>query len=412
MKVTRLSTPKRTKDSERLVQSKTKHHPILRHPEPKSQVAYTSFMEGLNQVGNFTYMDVNRNRGYINLIKTQVNKLISNFGCDLQYFRKYNTFFQDDKQNKSNLIYGEDTTAEYYASGLIRSFVSVENMAWAFNQLGYENTEQVNIIISIDNFSQIFAKNISKIETQYFEIPITGNTVFNEVSGSIEDDHFNATIYGTFDNDLYVKKTKIKMIKKRVNDAFYVSDNYNSELYAITGNLEGQMEFDDCLPNLVSGILKGELTYHNFENIENSETWDLAPQVGDYFKFVTDTGLNEEWEITQVFDRILTNKGGGLNPLLGKYIYQCSAVKRQSSQENNTEQLEGAGKYNPGYDIDELFSNQTISDKNKYADQFTEIHGKNKFNKKTNRLAVNAYDYQDQSDTTYGGYQNEPEKEI
>ena len=412
MKVTRLTTPKRTKDSERHVQPKTKHHPILRHPAPESQVAYTSFMEGLNKVGTFTYMDVNRNRGYINLIKTQVNKLISNFGCDLQYFRKYNTFFQDEEKNKANLIYGEDTTAEYYASGMIRSFVSVENMAWAFNQLGFENTEQVNIIISIENFSQIFAKTISQIETKYFEIPITGSTIFNEFTGSIEDEHFNASIYGTFDDHLIVNKTHIKMIPKRINNSFYVSDNYNSDLYIISGNLEGQLKFDDCIPNLVSGIIEGELTYHNFENIENSETWNLAPQVGDYFKFITDTGIDEEWEITQVFDRMLTNKGGGLNPLLGKYIYQCTAVKRQQSYEENTEELEGEGKYNPGMDIDEIFSNQIVSDKKKYADQFTAKKGKNKYNKKTNKLAQNAYDYQDKSDTTYGGYQNEPEKEI
>jgi len=407
MKVTRLNTQKREEDSKRHIQPKTKHHPILRHVKEGSQYEYTSFMEGLNQVGKFTYLDVNRNRGYINLIKTQVNKLISNYGCDLQYFRKYNTFFKEGEENKSNLIYGEDTTAEFYASGMIRSFVSVESMAWNFNQLGYENTEQVNIIISIDNFSQIFAKKTSKIETKFFTIPITGNTIFNEVSGSIESNEFNASIYGSFGNDLYVHKTFIKMIPKRINDSFYVSDNYNSDLYNISGNLEGQMEFDDIYPNLVSGIISGDLTYHNYENIEDSETWNLAPQVGDYFKFMTSTGIDEEWEITQVYDRMLTNKSGGLNPLLGKYIYQCSAVKRQQSYEQNTDELD-AEIYNPGSDINELFKGQIVSETDKYADQFKVKKGENKHNTKTNTIGKNTFDYQDESDITYGGYQNMP----
>ena len=63
---------------------------------------------------------------------------------------------------------------------MIRSFVSVENMAWNFNQLGIENVEQVNVFISIDNFSQIFAKDVGQLETRFFQVPISGNTINNE----------------------------------------------------------------------------------------------------------------------------------------------------------------------------------------------------------------------------------------
>ena len=76
------------------------------------QENYASFVNELNSIGKFTYLDVNRNQGSIQLFKAQVNQLISNYGCDLQYFRKYNTFFKDEEENNSNLIYGEDTTAE------------------------------------------------------------------------------------------------------------------------------------------------------------------------------------------------------------------------------------------------------------------------------------------------------------
>ena len=152
----------------------------LHRIDESRQENYASFVNELNKVGTFTYLDPNRNQGAIQLFKAQVNQLISNYGCDLQYFRKYNTFFKGEEENNSNLIYGEDSTAEYYASGMIRSFVSVENMAWNFNQLGMENVEQVNILISIDNFSQIFAKDIAHTETKFFQVPISGNTINNE----------------------------------------------------------------------------------------------------------------------------------------------------------------------------------------------------------------------------------------
>ena len=365
---------------------------------------YSKVINGLNQIGKFSYLDVNRNQGAIQLFKAQVNQIISNFGCDLQYFRKYNTFFKDEEENNSNLIYGEDSTAEYYASGMIRSFVSIENMAWNFNQLGMENVEQVNVIISIDNFSQIFAKDIAKIETKYFEVPISGNTINNEGIGKISCDEFDADVYVRFEDDLKVKHSTIKMKPKEVNSLFYLSKTYDSSLYQISGDLTGKLKFDKCYPMIVNGIIKGELTYYNYENKEDSSTWNLAPQVGDYFKFSTATGLDEEWEITQVFDRILTNKSG-INPLLGKYIYQCSAVKRVQSHEKTSLELDAR---EPGDDIDELF-NQSKKKQQAFADQFsTDRTGKNNLNKKTNQIGQNIYDYVKKTDETYGGYQNEP----
>ena len=62
--------------------------------------------------------------------------------------------------------------------------------------------------------------------------------------------------------------------------------------------------------------------------------------------------IEEEYEITELFDRVLTNQNG-INPLLGKYIYQCSAVRRTPSHEEHTPQK----SFIPGDDIlDELYN--------------------------------------------------------
>ena len=47
----------------------------------------------------------------------------------------------------------------------------------------------------------------------------------------------------------------------------------------------------------------------------------------------------------------------GINPLLGKYIYQCAAVKRVQSHEKTKLELDAR---EPGDDIDEIFKNYGI----------------------------------------------------
>lgn len=401
MKITRLSPD--TKRHTKLAESKPTRR--KRYVKDDYQNSSSIVIDKLNEIGKFTYLDYERNKGAIQLFKTQVNQLISNYGCDLQYFRKYNTFFKNADENNSNLVYGEDTTAEYYASGMIRSFVSVENMAWNFNQLGLENTEQVNIIIGIDSFSQIFANDISKIETKYFEVPISGNLINCEGIGEIRTTEFDADVYVNFEDDLKVKHSTIKMIPKKVNSLFYKSPSYNTTIYPISGDLTGKLKRDKCYPLIVSGFVTGDLTYHSYENIEDSTSWQLAPQVGDYFKFTTETGIDEEWEINQVFDRMLTNKSG-INPLLGKYIYQCSAVKRVASHEQSSLEVDFK---EPGSDIDELF-NQSKTKQKTYANQFlyNKNDGRNTHNSMMDGIAQNIYDYTKKSDEAYGGYQNKP----
>ena len=333
-----------------------------------------SITDKLNIPGVFTYMDANRNSGAIEMIRHQVTQAISNYGVDLQYFRKYNTFFKEGDENKSNLVYGEDTTAEFYASGMIRAFVSVENMAWNFTQIGLDNTEQINIYVSIDNFEQAMQDEIAKTSTSSMTCDVFGDTITNEVTGLIRCQEFEAKVYGTFtDDDLTVSNATVSIIDKSVTDAFYKSLKYQKNKSTITGTMSGKLVHDEEKPFVVSGTLSGELTFKNSLNKEDSETWKrLAPQVGDYFKFKPGTGIEEEWEITNVYDRNLT-KGAGLSQLLGKYIYQMNAVKRIDSYEENSEELNG-------------ILGDVTTDGN-YAEQYkSNTVGENKHNKKLETL--------------------------
>ena len=401
MRVTRIN--KRPEIQKQLTKPRTTLRKIKRLVKESEIPSYTPFLESLNKVGTFSYIDINRNLNAINLFKTQINQAISNYGTDLQYFRKFNTFFKDEDENNSNLVYGEDTTAEYYASGMIRAFISVENMSWNFNNIGLESVEQVNIIISIENFEQAFSDQISKIETKYFEVPVSGNTINNELTGKITTPEFDADIYGTFQDNLIVKNVKPKLIDKKINNNFPFSHTYQHNSSEISGFLSGKLKHDDEIPFSVYGVLKGELTYHNRKNVEDSSTWNLAPQVGDYFKLSTSSGIDEEWEITQIYNKILTSKGG-INPLLGKYIFNCSAVKRQASYEKCSNELE---MREPDTDINEIFNTKNYENNESRNFSKNNKTGKNKLNETTEVLGKNVFEYDDQSDLTYGGYQNE-----
>ena len=401
MRVTRIN--KRPEIQKQLTKPRTTLRKIKRLVKESEIPSYTPFLESLNKVGTFSYIDINRNLNAINLFKTQINQAISNYGTDLQYFRKFNTFFKDEEENNSNLVYGEDTTAEYYASGMIRAFISVENMSWNFNNIGLESVEQVNIIISIENFEQAFSDQISKIETKYFEVPVSGNTINNELTGKITTPEFDADIYGTFQDNLIVKNVKPKLIDKKINNNFPFSHTYQHNSSEISGFLSGKLKHDDEIPFSVYGVLKGELTYHNRKNVEDSSTWNLAPQVGDYFKLSTSSGIDEEWEITQIYNKILTSKGG-INPLLGKYIFNCSAVKRQASYEKYSNELE---MREPDTDINEIFNTKNYENNESRNFSKNNKTGKNKLNEITEVLGKNVFEYDDQSDSTYGGYQNE-----
>lgn len=117
--------------------------------------------------------------------------------------------------------------------------------------------------------------------------------------------------------------------------------------------------------------------------------------------------IEEEYEITQVIDRILTNQNG-INAFLGKYIFQCSAVRRTPSHED----YDNKKDYTPGNDVlEELYGDAKFESKieeeesNAYPEYNEEVKNnceENEFNNITNKLANNIYTYSDRADYTYG----------
>ena len=92
-------------------------------------------------------------------------------GIELAYFRKYNTFFKEGGENHSNIIYGEDTTAEYYISADVRAFLNISKQDFAFNMMGYEAMEEIELFISVEDFRARFASLVGTVSSEIFVVP-------------------------------------------------------------------------------------------------------------------------------------------------------------------------------------------------------------------------------------------------
>lgn len=79
------------------VQSKyPKHRPARRYINPVEQVAYTEQLDNtVNDPQVFTYMDYNRNKNMIEVMRGRFEDIIRMYGLDMIYYRKFNTFFLD-----------------------------------------------------------------------------------------------------------------------------------------------------------------------------------------------------------------------------------------------------------------------------------------------------------------------------
>ena len=104
MRVTRITQYPHAKNDGLKVQ-KRPYRKAKRYVKESSIKKLTDITEPLNTPGTFTYADINRNSGMISLLKHQMQQAVSNYGVDLTYFRKFNTFFKEGEENHSNLIY-------------------------------------------------------------------------------------------------------------------------------------------------------------------------------------------------------------------------------------------------------------------------------------------------------------------
>lgn len=409
MKVTRKLSGKQILKNQ--LAQKKKNKRILQNNQ---QPCYAQILDQtVNNPYQFSFADYNRNQARINVLKTRFDDMIRINGVDLIYYRKFNTFFQQDQQNTANMIYGQDSTAQYYLSGAVRAFLQIGKQDFSFNLMGYQAQQQIDIWITIEDFRARFATVVGKVNTQYFMVPMTGDVYNRQYYGYIDIPQFYAEIYGQLAQNNYITNAYPEIKVRPLNSKYFTSIYRISNLQPLTGNLNGQLQTYIQNDSYITGYIEGLISYHSFENIQNSPSWNVAPQVGDYFKFKVKQ-IQQQYQINQVLDKQMTKDG--LNPLLGRYLYRCRAVRRVPSEQvhNNIPQQ----SFN-GQDINEIIQSQNINhvtvaqQQENYSEYTKKTKRKNKQNKRTNSIAKGIYNYQDGQDAVYGGYtENSPNLQI
>lgn len=414
MKVTRKISGKQILKNQQAQKQKNRRRSRRYVETENQQKCYAQLLDNtVNNPYQFSFADYDRNSQRIQLLKTRFDDMIRINGVDLAYFRKFNTFFQDDQHNNANMIYGEDTTAQYYLSGVVRAYLQISKQQFSFNLMGYQATQQIDIWLTIQDFRARFGTLIGKVKNDLFAVPITGDLYNMEYFGYMDIPEFYAQIYGQLNDNLIVTNAYPQIKQRPLNSKFYNSIYRISKLQPISGTLNGRLETYIQNDSYVSGILKGELYYHTLDNIQNSPSWQIAPQVGDYFKFIAGN-IQEQYEIKQVLDKQITKDG--LNPLLGKYLFRCKAIRRVPSQEqhNNIQTKDQIGQ-----DINDMLNTKNINhvtnaQKQQNYPYYTKKQQKRyKQNKRTNNIAAGIYKYQDNQDNVYGGYNEDiPSQQI
>jgi len=263
---------------------------------------------------------------------------IQQFGVPAVYFR------HDSNYNQLlTTIYGETPDLDYATSADINIFVEANNDVILLSKFGL--TTETDIIIHIlkedfyeqfrDSFGELTAVTVTDLLTSNIS-----NSAFI-VSSYITDSYdLTATISGIV-NNLTNNSTITGSFMPDVSRTphLYHWLIYKSEAYA-TRYLSGNVTATYTATTDISGSgtattqLNGQVLYFTNSDKTNGPKWGVSPKVGDFFRleFDTDFNNNEEYEITKVNDKQLSDLS--LNTLLSRYCYRINAVRRDPSHEH------------------------------------------------------------------------------
>lgn len=266
-------------------------------------------------------------------------ELIHSYGIDCIYFRKDVNFFNDGFTPSVNYTYGEETTAPFFISADVILYMSMDNDTNILNKFGIETDGDAQAFILIDDFSEQFRDLIGTERNATFNIPVTGMvsggniSISADVISSYISGYVNYSDITTLSADVISGNINVPFVRypNLYNEYIRSSEAYMDQVVsgALSGTYSGVVDLSGF--GAVSGAISGTLGYHSAPAAKAGPNWQIAPQVGDFFKIQFKNGNREEYEVTNVTDRNLNSDG--LNPLLSKYIWKMNLTRRDPSHE-------------------------------------------------------------------------------
>jgi hypothetical protein len=326
-------------------------------------------------------------------------QLIQYYGIDVNYYRRNNDFLKKDSNGdytstSSDRIYGENPSTTYYAAQPMVVYMSVNSESVVSNIFSIESGTSAEIYFTKDDFTETFRDVIGESITEHFSIDIDkvlysssneyyvwlkGDATFNDLDAEY---NYKLTIPNERESDVINVSIPLKRKPKKIVPLAKQSPEYTDQY--IGGELEGNLTVSvDLSGNArVTGTLQGDITYNTTKiAIDSTEEWGIAPQVGDYIELVdldSDTGNLEQYTISEIIDKDLTR--AGINPLIKRYIWRCSIVRRTPSHErvdNDGTLVNHTEKYAPDQTVHNLFIEQESNKIHDYTNSIDDKDGAN-----------------------------------
>lgn len=331
------------------------------NPSPITQLRYAQ----MPQLSGARLLQANYYKEFINV-----------YGVTGTYYKSdaYDDYFPVTPYNSnlsSNYIYGEQYPLTYVSSAILPFHLQMNADAFILNQYGVNPDQQATITFMINEFNLAFPTTRTTNTLIYdmdFYVPIissevSGNAIYfthtessNNLILTVSAAVPSGLVYiNDYDPSAYMASgyidisgisaeilSGVQKINISEDTRFYqplqYSDNYE-QLRIYTQNLNVQY----CSGFLVSAVssnvygtltghLTGTITFNSLSDFNDFKA-RVTPLPGDYIRMPFFDDNNEEWEITNVNDRNLTNEG--INPFMDKYVWSCDVVRRRYSHEDN-----------------------------------------------------------------------------
>jgi hypothetical protein len=276
------------------------------------------------------------------LQRNYFRELIHSYGVDTMYFRNNIDAYKElSGNNDFDFIYGEQSTMGYWLSSHLIVYMSSMGDTTLLNNIGFQTDGDMDAYVLIDDFTENFRDYVGMQVSSAFEVPVYGSVLSGDcyiVSGNVKNsilDGITSSSF-TFSTSGLVSDDFVSGFKR--NPRKYIDLVYRSKAYTtrdVIGDLEGTVSgiLDATYSGTVSGIVRGNLKYHIEDtNGENGPYWNISPKAGDFFRLDFHEDNYEEYEITKIIDRNL--QSDGINPLLSKYVWHMTCVRRDPSHED------------------------------------------------------------------------------
>lgn len=272
-------------------------------------------------------------------------EIIHQYGVDATYFRKDSNFYESPSGAYVNYAYGEETTATYFLSADVIIYMEMEGDSILMSKFGIETDGDANSYILIEDFTEQFRDLIGTERLYIPDLTISAcvESGYTCLSAEVSSPGLEGKIEECLTFDLsalspsgsFVSGVTIMPFERTpsvMNPFTKSSPEYTEQ--ATSGTVSGYYSgFLDASGNgAISGDVSGNLIYMGEPANNAGPNWEIAPQVGDFFRIQFHDGVNnEEYEISRISDKDLISDG--LNPLLDRYIWKMSVTRRDPSYE-------------------------------------------------------------------------------